>query len=52
MAMLLMSSMMTTVLPTPAPPKRPVLPPFTYGREEVDDLDPGLEDLGLGLEIA
>ncbi len=27
-AMLLMSSMITTVLPTPAPPKRPVLPPF------------------------
>ena len=28
---LLMSSMMTTVLPTPAPPKRPILPPFTNG---------------------
>ena len=27
-AMLLMSSMMNTVLPTPAPPKRPILPPF------------------------
>ena len=30
-AMLLMSSWMSTVLPTPAPPKRPTLPPFTYG---------------------
>jgi hypothetical protein len=30
-ATLLMSSMMRTVLPTPAPPKRPVLPPFVYG---------------------
>src|SRR4029453_14010335 len=29
--MLLMSSRMTTVLPTPAPPKRPTLPPFGYG---------------------
>jgi hypothetical protein len=29
--MLLISSWMTTVLPTPAPPKRPILPPFTYG---------------------
>ncbi len=29
MAMLLMSSWMMTVFPTPAPPKRPVLPPFT-----------------------
>ena len=23
--------MINTVLPTPAPPKRPILPPFTYG---------------------
>src|SRR3954469_13891719 len=30
-AMLLMSSWISTVLPTPAPPKRPTLPPFTYG---------------------
>ena len=29
LAMLLMGSWMITVLPTPAPPKRPVLPPFT-----------------------
>ena len=28
---LLMSSWMTTVLPTPAPPNRPILPPFTNG---------------------
>jgi hypothetical protein len=31
LAMLLMSSMMRTVLPTPAPPKSPILPPFMYG---------------------
>ncbi len=31
LATLLMSSWMTTVLPTPAPPKRPILPPFTNG---------------------
>ena len=30
-AMLRISSWMSTVLPTPAPPKRPTLPPFTYG---------------------
>src|SRR4029453_6833960 len=31
LAMLLISSWMSTVLPTPAPPKRPVLPPRVYG---------------------
>ena len=30
-AMLLISSWISTVLPTPAPPKRPILPPRTYG---------------------
>src|ERR1700728_2478824 len=30
-ATLLMSSWMMTVLPTPAPPKRPILPPFKNG---------------------
>src|SRR5919202_1316906 len=30
-ATLWISSWMRTVLPTPAPPKRPTLPPFTYG---------------------
>ncbi len=30
-AMLLISSMIRTVLPTPAPPNRPILPPFGYG---------------------
>ena len=44
-ARLLMSSWMSTVLPTPAPPNRPILPPFAYGREQVDDLDAGLEHL-------
>ena len=31
LATLLISSMITTVLPTPAPPNRPILPPFTNG---------------------
>ena len=30
-AMLWISSWIRTVLPVPAPPKRPILPPFTYG---------------------
>ena len=30
--MLLMSSMMTTVLPTPAPPNAPTLPPLRNGQ--------------------
>jgi len=32
LAMLLINSMMTTVLPTPAPPKAPALPPFRNGQ--------------------
>ena len=28
---IVMSSMMTTVLPTPAPPNNPILPPFRKG---------------------
>ena len=44
--MLLISSRISTVLPTPAPPKSPTLPPFTYGASRSIDLDPGLEDLG------
>ena len=39
--------MMSTVLPTPAPPNRPILPPARYGRQQVDDLDAGLEHLRL-----
>lgn len=31
LATLLMSSMISTVLPTPAPPKRPIFPPLWYG---------------------
>ena len=31
LAILLMSSMISTVFPTPAPPKSPILPPFIYG---------------------
>ena len=45
MAMLLMSSMMMTVLPTPAPPNSPILPPLQVRLEQVDDLDAGLEHL-------
>ena len=30
--MLLINSMITTVLPTPAPPKAPTLPPFRNGQ--------------------
>ena len=30
-AILLISSCIKTVLPTPAPPKRPILPPLAYG---------------------
>src|SRR3974390_779105 len=46
LATLLMSSMMTTVLPTPAAPNRPLFPPLREGRDEVCDLHPGLEHLG------
>ncbi len=46
----LIISVMSTVLPTPAPPNRPILPPATYGREQVDDLDAGLEHARRRLE--
>jgi hypothetical protein len=39
---------MSTVLPTPAPPNRPILPPFVGG-EQVDDLDARGENLLLGV---
>ena len=39
-AMLWISSWMSTVLPTPAPPKRPVLPPFVYGSRRSTTLMP------------
>ena len=29
--MLLINSWINTVLPTPAPPNKPILPPFEYG---------------------
>ncbi len=47
-AMLWISSWMMTVLPTPAPPNRPILPPLQVRLEQVDDLDAGLEHLQLG----
>ena len=39
-AMLLISSRISTVLPTPAPPKSPTLPPFTYGARRSTTLIP------------
>jgi len=48
MAMLWIISIITTVFPTPAPPNIPIFPP--RGRdEEVDDLDPGFEDVDRGV---
>ena len=47
--MLLISSMMTTVLPTPAPPNAPTLPPFSERADQIDDLDAGLENLRAGV---
>ena len=38
--MLLMSSWMSTVLPTPAPPNRPTLPPLVYGASRSTTLMP------------
>merc|ERR1719348_1035228 len=40
LATLLISSMINTVLPTPAPPNRPILPPFTYGARRSTTLMP------------
>ena len=51
-ATLWMSSWMRTVLPVPAPPKSPTLPPFTNGAIRSIDLDPGLEGLHLRREVA
>ena len=39
--------LMMTVLPTPAPPNRPILPPRRIGLEQIDDLDAGLEHFEL-----
>ena len=36
--------MISTVLPTPAPPNIAALPPVTKRRQQVDDLDAGMED--------
>ena len=47
-AMLLINSMMMTVLPTPAPPNRPILPPRKIRLNQVDDLDARLEHLQFG----
>mmetsp|Transcript_26105 Transcript_26105/g.84505 ORF Transcript_26105/g.84505 Transcript_26105/m.84505 type:complete len:219 (+) Transcript_26105:1130-1786(+) len=38
--MLLISSMITTVFPTPAPPKRPIFPPLAYGASKSTTLIP------------
>ncbi len=45
------NSVRMTVLPSPAPPNRPALPPRTNGVKQVDHLDAGLEDFGLGREV-
>jgi hypothetical protein len=39
-AVMRMSSWMSTVLPTPAPPKRPILPPFAKGQSRSTTLRP------------
>ena len=39
--MLLINSIMITVFPTPAPPKRPILPPLAYGVSKSTTLMPG-----------
>ena len=39
-AILLMSSMMSTVFPTPAPPNNPILPPLAYGARRSTTLIP------------
>ena len=44
-------SWMSTVLPTPAPPNRPILPPLHVRGEQVEHLDAGLQHLGLRLEV-
>ena len=36
---------MLTVLPTPAPPNRPTLPPFANGHQQIDDLDAGYQEI-------
>ncbi len=38
--MLLINSWINTVLPTPAPPNRPILPPLMYGASKSTTLIP------------
>lgn len=38
--MLLISSWINTVLPTPAPPNKPILPPLMYGANKSTTLIP------------
>ncbi|KAH3685116.1 hypothetical protein WICPIJ_003883 [Wickerhamomyces pijperi] len=40
LAMLLINSWMKTVLPTPAPPNKPILPPLAYGANKSTTLIP------------
>ena len=47
--MLLISSRMTTVLPTPAPPNAANFAAFRKRADQVDDLDAGLEDRRAGV---
>ena len=46
LARLWISSWISTVLPTPAPPNSPTLPPLRVRGEQVDHLDARLEHLG------
>ena len=50
--MLLISSRISTVLPTPAPPKRPTLPPFTYGASRSTTLIPVSKISVVGLRLS
>ena len=47
----LIISWMNTVLPTPAPPNRPILPPCTYGSRRSMTLMPVSNICALGLEL-
>ncbi len=46
--MLLINSITITVLPTPAPPNKPILPPRTKRLNQVDDLDSRFKHLQFG----
>ena len=51
MAMLRINSSMVTVLPTPAPPNRPTLPPLAMGHMRSMTFTPGLEQFDVALLV-